>query len=102
MIDAIADFIPTQQVQKPNNSHKDKKQKNNNNKKSKYRQEQISQIRKNGTIAIKQPPYFSLSSEVAERRSGDDRRNCNKTRGRWLESRLVHDRRKGLSIYLQI
>jgi len=101
MIDAIADFIPTQQVQKSNNSQKDKKQKSNSNK-NKYRQEQISQIRKNGTIAIKQPPYFSLSSEVTERRSGDDRRNCDKTRGKWLESRLVHDRRRGLSIYLQI
>ena len=92
------ELLPSIALKKSTDSKKDKR----HHKKPHYRQEQIKQIRKTGTIVLRRDLTLKMNENSNERRFGGDRRNNIKSRGRWLESRLIHDRRKGLSIYVQI
>ncbi|WDE13987.1 hypothetical protein [Thalassomonas haliotis] len=98
----IAQLLPSQRPVKPEHSHKDKKQKNPlPGPDEKAEQENRSQGEPESADII--ADLETGSDELfEERRSGDDRRIKNITRGRWLDSREKQDRRKPLDIYVKI
>ncbi|WDE03184.1 hypothetical protein SG34_017400 [Thalassomonas viridans] len=97
----IAQLLPAQRAVKSEHSHKDKKQKN----------PFVAADGKSGqenAELMPEPETVPLAADDApaetftERRSGDDRRKKNITRGRWLDSREKQDRRQPADIYVRI
>lgn len=98
----IAQLLPSQHPAKTEHSHKDKKQKNpmlDSDEKSE--QESHSQPDPESPDIISGSETFA-DEIFEERRTGDDRRSKNITRGRWLDSREKQDRRKPVDIYVKI
>ena len=98
-MDVVSDLLPSMHKLKSIDSSNDKKQQNKHNK---QRQKEINQIGKLKTVAVIQTQNYDDSELFVEKRSGEERRNGAETRGRWLESRISQDRRKTISINVQI
>jgi len=98
----IAQLLPAQRAVKSEHSHKDKRQKNHFQSsddgagQESYREEAQTLTADAGGTELAVEPVFQ------ERRSGEDRRKKNITRGRWLDSRDKQDRRKPADVYVRI
>ena len=98
-MDYIPGLLPSVLTVKSEHAHKDKKQKNKN--------QQAALLFKE--LEIEAAPAVDdkltlVDGELAikERRCGEERRQNNIVRGRWLESREKQDRRTSLDIYVKI
>ncbi len=86
-MDVLAELLPPSYLVKAENTAKDKKQN------SKHSRQQLNQ----GEQAIAAEDLDVQSAvnwDHVDRRSGEDRRQNSKCRGRWLESRAEKDRRQ--------
>lgn len=106
-MDIVSDLLPSMHKLKSVDSSTDKKQRNNQNTKqsnnqNKQRQKENNQLGKLKAAAVIQTQNYDDRELHVEKRSGEDRRNGTETRGRWLESRINQDRRKNISINVQI
>ncbi|WP_281560569.1 hypothetical protein [Thalassomonas sp. RHCl1] len=98
----IAQLLPSQRAVKSEHSHKDKKQRNSLlAPDEKPEQESRSQAEPE-SLCVLDEPEVQAEEPFEERRSGNERRMKNITRGRWLDSREKQDRRKPVDIYVKI
>lgn len=88
-MDVIADLLPSNYLTKADNTSKDKK--NKHQVKQKNKKQAAQQTEPNQDVQIQEQ---ACEWDQIERRSGDDRRQQRKNRGRWLDSRTSPDRRK--------
>ncbi|GHF98102.1 hypothetical protein [Thalassotalea marina] len=88
-MDVIAELLPSSYLAKSENTAKDRKNKHQiKHKTKKHDTEQEESIQE------EQTKEAAANWNSVERRSGEDRRQHQKNRGRWLDSRISPDRRK--------
>ncbi len=89
-MDVLTELLPPSHLIKSENSSKD-----NNKKNKQYRKVQQSNVSDNNGKKIARSSLRESSTwDKVERRSGKDRREQVKCRGRWLESRSAKDCRQ--------
>lgn len=90
-MDVLAELLPPSYLNKTENAAKDRKQQPQSRQSAKALKAFAEQ---ETDVAIQHLPENNESWQGEERRSGDDRRQQEKARGRWLESRAEKDRRQ--------
>lgn len=89
-MDVLAEILPPSYLVKSENTAKDRQQKNKQNKKNKSLNAYNTTKSELSSVAEQDNrPKLDI-----DRRSGEDRRETQQNRGRWLESRAKKDRRK--------
>lgn len=90
-MDVIAEILPSSYLAKSENTAKDRK----NKPAAEQKKQQAKQTGKQDAEELTNTNVTAIDAwDQQERRSGQDRRQQRKSRGRWLDSRTSPDRRK--------
>lgn len=101
-MDVIVDLLPLSYTAKAEPAAKDRRQKQKQQKQHQQLKQTASQVSGTASETLEKKLNTEFLPDI-ERRRGEDRRQHDMHRGRWLESRSRHDRRiQALGILMKI